>query len=168
MTELDQVWFRMLNEATDRADQTGRADVAEYLRLKATNDAVRTRGVNWLFDTLVEIAGRAVRLSHGLTIERDQPHNFARGSSNMVGSRLQIRHGVRCLTVEAGWARTPSDGIMNNGSLAFARITHFGMPAAGAEIRLVHADSLPNWLGDDGTIIDSRELASHFDLLLGS
>ena len=168
MTELDQVWFRMLDEATVRADQAGRDDVAEYLRLRATNDAVRTRGVNWLFDTLIEIAAPAMSRYRSLTIERDEPHNFARDSSNMVGSHLQIRHGVRCLTVEAGWARTPSDGIMHNGSLAFARISHFGMPMAGAEIRLVHADSLPNWLSDDDTVIDSGELARHFELFLGS
>lgn len=167
MTELDQVWFRMLDEATTRADQAGRDGVAEYLRLKATNDAIRTRGVKWLFDTLIEIAGPAFLSSRGLTIEREEPHNFARGSSNMVGSLLQIRHGVRCLTVEAGWARSPSDGIMQKGSLAFARITHFGMPRAGAEIRLVHAESLPNWLGDDNAIIDSRELTRHFELFIG-
>ena len=168
MTELDQVWFRMLDEATARADQAGRDGVAEYLRLKATNDAIRTRGVNWLFDTLVEIAGPALSSFRGLTIEREDPHNFARGSSNMVGSRLQLRHGVRCLTVEAGWARSPSDGIMQKGSLAFARITHFGLPRAGAEIRLVHAESLPNWLYDEDTIVDSRELARHFELFMGS
>lgn len=168
MTELDQVWFRMLDEATVRADQAGRDDVVEYLRLRATNDAVRTRGVNWLFDTLIEIAAPALSRYRSLAIERDEPHNFARDSSNMVGSRLQIRHGVRCLTVEAGWARSPSDGIMREGSLAFARITHFGMPKASAEIRLVHAESLPNWLDDDDSIIDSSELARHFALFMGS
>jgi len=57
---------------------------------------------------------------------------------------------------------------MVKGSLAFARITHFGMPAAGAEIRLVHAESLPNWLDDDDAIIDSRELARHFELFMDS
>ena len=162
MTELDQVWSRMLDEATARAKHSGRTDVAEYLRLRATNDAIRTRGVGWLFDTFVEIANP----SHGITIERDEPHNFARGSSNMVGSRIQVRHGVRCLSVEAGWARTPSDGIMRGGSLAFARITHFGMPKAGAELRLVHAETLPNWLTDDDSIIDSGELKRHFDLFI--
>lgn len=168
MTELDQVWFLMLDEATARADQSGRDDVAQYLRLRATNDAVRARGVKWLYDTLIEIAGPVLSQNRSLTIEHEEPHNFARGSSNMVGSRLQIRHGVRCLTVEAGWARSPSDGIMQKGSLAFARITHFGMPAAGAEIRLVHADSLPNWLGEDDAIIDSSELSRHFELFMGS
>jgi hypothetical protein len=167
MTELDQVWSKMLDEAAVKAVNSGSTDVAEYLRLKATNDAIRSRGVGWLFDTMIEIAGRALRSSHGLTIEREEPHNFSRGSSNMVGSRLQIRHGVRCLTVEAGWARVPSDGIMQKGSLAFARITHFGMPKLTVELRLVHAESLPHWLGDDESIIDSQELKRHFELFVG-
>jgi len=88
MTELDQVWFRMLDEATARADRAGRDDVAKYLRLRATNDAVRTRGVNWLYDTLIEIAGPALGQYRGLTIERQEPHHFSHGSSNMGGPRL--------------------------------------------------------------------------------
>ena len=86
----------------------------------------------------------------------------------MVGSRLEIRLGVRCLTVEAGWARTPSDGIMREGALAFARVTHFGMSKSGAEYRLLHAESLPNWMGDDDALIDSVALSRHFDLFLDS
>lgn len=168
MTELDQVWSKMLDEAALNAAHSGRHDVAEYLRLKATNDAIRTAGVRWLFDTMTEIAGRDAHSPHGPTMERDEPHNFALGLSNMVGSRLQIRHGVRCLTVEAGWARTPSDGIMKKGSLAVARISHFGMSKATADLRLIRAETLPHWVGGDDQIVDSRELERHFDLFIGS
>ncbi|CAN5444892.1 hypothetical protein BH10ACI3_BH10ACI3_07510 [soil metagenome] len=167
MTELDQVWAQMLDDAVVKAGSSGRDHVAEYLRLKATNDAIRAAGVNWLFESVIEIAGHAVRDNHAVSIEREEPHNFARGSSNMVGSLLEIRQGVRCLTVEAGWARIPSDGIMHNGALAYARITHFGIPKAGAEIRLVHTESLPNWLTVDGLVIDSGELRRHFAIFLG-
>ncbi len=166
MNELDQIWFRMLDEATARAERTGRGDVAEYLRLKATNDAIRTAGVRWLTDTFIEIAS-AQRMRPGITIGHDEPYNFANGTSNMVGSRLEICQGVRCLTVEAGWARTPSDGIMQKGALAFARISHFGMPKLRADLRLVHTDTLPNWIGDGGAVIDSGELGRHFELFLG-
>src|SRR5258708_34688928 len=109
MTELDQIWSKMLTDASARADIDDRQHVADYLRLKTTNDAIRERGVGWLFDTVIEIAGLAMRDHFGITIEREEPHSFARGSSNMVGSLLEVRQGVRCLTVEAGWARTPRD-----------------------------------------------------------
>ncbi len=164
MLELDHVWSKMLDEAAVNASKDGRHAAAEYLRLRATNDAIRRAGVNWLFDTMIEIAATQPRL----TIEREEPHNFAVGNSNMAGSYLEIRLGVRCLMLEAGWARTPKDGIMRNGALAFARITHFGMPTSGAEIRLVHGETLPHWLSGDDTTVDSQELRRHFDIFLSA
>src|SRR5437879_2741967 len=119
MTELDRIWSQMLSGNAAKAGDSGRQHVAEYLRLRATNDAIRAAGVGWLFDTMIEIAGRAMRDRFGIIIEREDPHSFTRGSSNMVGSLLEIRQGVRCLTVEAGWARTPRDGIMQKGALAY-------------------------------------------------
>src|SRR4051812_13942443 len=115
MTELDQVWSQMLDSATRKTQGSGQHDVAEYLRLKATNDAIRTTGCSWLFNTLIEIAASRTS-SRNIMIERHEPHNFAHGSSNMVGSRLSVSQGVRCLSLEAGWARTPSDGIMLRGA----------------------------------------------------
>lgn len=167
MTELDQVWAEMLGKAAAKAIDSGHRDIADYLRLKAANDAIRTIGVGWLLDTIVEIAGHAVRKQAAITIEREEPHNFAHGSSNMVGSLIHVSHGVRCLTVEAGWTRSPRDGIMRGGALAFALITHFGLPKMGAELRLVHGETLPNWLDDTDNIIDSDELRRHFDVFLG-
>ena len=167
MTELDQVWSQMLAQAAVKAGETGRHDVADYLRLKATNDSIRENGTLWLFDTVIEIAGRGVRDGVNLTIEREAPHNFARGSSNMVGSLVRLRHGVRCMTVEAGWARTPSDGIMQNGALAFGRITHFGMPKQNAELCLVHSQTLPNWVDETDKIVDTEAFHRHFAIFLG-
>ena len=167
MTELDQVWSKMLGDAASEAGQSGRRGVADYLRLRATNDAIRAAGVQWLFDAMIEIAGVEMGKRVGISIEREEPYNFARGSSNMVGSLLEVRQGVRCLTVEAGWARVPADGIMYAGALAYARIRHFGIPRAGRELRLVHADILPSWLGEDDAVIDSHELRRHVELLLG-
>ena len=168
MLELDHVWSKMLDEAAFKASNAGRQDIVDYLRLKATNDAIRKAGVSWLFDTVIEIASNALRDRRNITIEREEPHNFARGNSNMVGSLLEIRQGVRCLSVEAGWVRTPSDGIMLSGALAFARISHFGLPKFGSEIRLVQGDSLPQWLGEDDSIIESIEISRHFEIFLGS
>ncbi|MFN0277434.1 MAG: hypothetical protein ACKVRN_02415 [Pyrinomonadaceae bacterium] len=165
MTELDQVWSELLDKAASKAHHQGHSDIAEYLRLKAANDAVRGIGVGWLIDTILEIAGQAVRQNAAITIEREEPHNFAHGNANMVGSLLRLSYGVRCLTVEAGWTRTPRDGIMKNGALALARITHFGMPKKGAEFRLVHGDKLPNWLNEKNHKVESNDLSHHIDVL---
>ncbi len=162
MTELDRIWSKMLEDALPDAS----GDVAEYLRLKATNDAIRAAGVGWLFDTMIEIAGRKMRSRPHLNIERVEPHSFKYGNSNMVGRLALFRLGVRCLTIEAGWVRTPLDGIMRKGSLAVARISHFGKPKHGSELRFVHGDSLPNWLDSDGNAADPALFEEHFTILL--
>lgn len=166
MTELDQVWSQMLSEAAAKAVAAGESDIADYLRLKAANDVVRTTGVTWLIETFIEIASRETISNTNITIEREDPHNFAYGHSNMVGTLLEVRYGVRCLAVEAGWTRTPRDGIMRNGALAQARITHFGLPKHSAELQLVHGEALPEWLNKNNAVFDSNEIRRHMDLLL--
>ena len=168
MTELDLVWSQLLADAGTRAGDAGRKHVADYLRLRATNDAIRNAGVQWLYDTMIEIAAPAMAGHNPVSIEREDPHSFVRGSSTMVGSLLRIRQGVRCLTIEAGWVRTPGDGIMQKGALVYARITHFGMTKAGGEIRLVHAETLPQWLDETDAVIDISELRRHFEVFLGA
>lgn len=166
MTELDQIWSQMLDDAAARAKESGNRDVASYLRLKATNDAIRTVGVGWLFDTVSEIAAEKDRQNIRLSIERENPHRFEHGSSRLVGAVIRFRQGVRCLTVEAGWTRTPSDGIMRGGALAFARVSHFGMPKAGAELMLVTEGDRPFWRFSDPLIrLGSEELRRHFEIL---
>lgn len=162
MTELDRVWSKMLEDAGTRAS----GDVAEYLRLRATNDAIRTAGVGWLFDTMIEIAGREMRARPHLNVDLVEPHTFKHGNSNMVGRLVSFRLGVRCLNVEAGWARTPSDGIMRQGSLAVARISHFGKPKHRAELRFVRGEELPNWLDGNGDAADPALFEEHFAILL--
>lgn len=166
MTELDEIWSQMLGDAALKAAETGRSDVADFLRLKASNDAIRAAGVRWLFDTVIEIAATANRSRVSLTIERDDPHNFAHGNSNLVGTRVNVRHGVRCLTVEAGWTRTPGDGIMRGGALAFARVSHFGMPKMTTELKLIAEEPTPKWRNaETSDQIDSFELMRHLDIL---
>src|SRR5258708_2724334 len=111
MNELDEVWSQMLAEATEKARVSGRHDVADYLALRASNDQIRERSVSWLFDTIIEFATDAARRLPSIAIERVDPYNFSFRSANLVGSMLQVRHGVRCLTLEAGWTRTPTDGF---------------------------------------------------------
>lgn len=166
MTELDLVWSQMLDEAAVKADAAGRRDVAEYLRLKATNDAIRRVGVGWLMDSFVELAMEHMHSHKNLKLEREDSHQFKSGNSTMVGPRVRLYNGVRCLTVEAGWTRAPSHGIMRRGMLAFARLSHFGLPKSGIEIRLVHGPDLPHWLDDSDAAIGEEMLRRHISLLL--
>lgn len=169
MTELDQVWSQMLAEAGVKANEKGRQHIVEYLRLRATNDAIRSRGIAWLIDAFIEIAADAQRDKPNVAIERVEPHTFAHGSSTMVGTQLVVRYGLRCLTVEAGWARIPSHGIMRRGALAIANISHFGMPEAREEIRLIHHDDeLPCWADDERNVVDMVAIRRHLRILWGS
>lgn len=167
MHELDQVWSEMLSDAARKAGIAGSHDVVDYLRLKSSNDAIRERGTRWLLDTIVEIAAAALPANANLKIERESPHTFSRGSSNMVGSLVRLRQGVRCMTVEAGWARTPSDGIMSGRALAAGRVTHFGLPKHKAEMRLLRGDELPYWIDEiDNVVITTEWLRRHFELFM--
>lgn len=171
MNELDEMWSKLLSQALENAKASGRHDVAEYLNLKAANDAIRQASVQWLFDTLLEIAGDANRTKLNISIERNDTHNFAYRGANLVGSLIRFRHGVRCLTVEAGWTRTPTDGFMRGGALAFARLTHMGIPKANAELSLIRSEESPIWqlmLEEKGVqIFRSESLRDHFRLFVG-
>ena len=166
MNELEQIWPQMLDAAAQTAIAQGRHELAEYLRLKATNDAIRTTAVGWLIDTFIEAAGEAMRGRPNLGVEREDPYTFKRGSSTLVGTLVEMRQGVKRLSLAAGWTRAPSHGIMQSGALAFAHFTHFGMPKAGGEIRLVHGDDLPVWLDESGAAIDSGHIAHHIGIFL--
>lgn len=172
MNELDEVWSQMMREAIGNARGSGRHDVADYLTLKASNDAIRTAAVKWLFDSLIEIAGQANRENSAISIEREEPHNFSHHGSNMVGSLLRVRQGVRCITLEAGWTRTPGDGFMRGGALAFARITHFGDAGSNTELILIGKKDRPQWFAavenKAGDPFTSDDILRHFRTLLGT
>jgi hypothetical protein len=145
MNELSEMWSEKLAAAIQTARETGRHDVADYLSLKAANDLLRATGIQWLFGSFIEAAGEANRHLPALAVEREDPHNFAYGGANLVGAMLRLRLGVRCLTVEAGWTRTPADGFMRGGALARAHIRHFGMPKAAADVVLLKRTESPVW-----------------------
>ena len=171
MAELDEKWAAMLDEAVTRARAAGRSDVADYLQLKALNDAVREAGVRWLIDSLVAVATADASLASLISIERVEPHRFYRQGANIVGVQTIIRHGVRRLTLEAGWTRTPGDGFMRRGALATARIAHFGMSRSNSEIDLLRSPDGVLWFeadvaGKSGLPFGGQRLREHFDLLL--
>lgn len=158
----------MLDDALQNAQAAGRSGVADYLALKRSNDAVRQASVDWLFDSFIAIAAEANRRNPAVTIERETPHEFGFRNARMAGGMLRIRFGVRCLTVEAGWTRTPAHGFMRGGALAAARITHFGMPKLNAELVLVRGDDAdpPGWQHADGPPFDGHSIIDHFRIFL--
>jgi hypothetical protein len=167
MQELDEVWAGMLENALAKAEAENRRDVADYLTLKAMNDAIRQTSVHWLFGLLLEIAATNPQIA----IENENPHRFNFSNASLVGSLLRLRRGVRCLTVEAGWTRTPKDGFMRGGALAAARITHFGMAKYNTDLLLIQLNGTPVWffLEKDGRRVsfDSSHLHQHFQIFLG-
>lgn len=171
VNELDEIWTEMIEKAIADARKNDRHDVAAYLTLKATNDLIRSTSVRWLFDSLVEIVARHNRGIANVQIEKENPHNFAFGQANMVGSMLRLRLGLRCLTLEAGWTRTPKDGFMTGGALAVAQITHFGIREKNASLVLLREDDLPQWFSVDRSdkkqVFDSRHLQKHFQIFKG-
>lgn len=148
MSELDEEWARAMAEAENRARAAGRGDIAEYLRLRASNDLARKAGSDWLFATFTNIAGEANRAGASVQIERVDAHRFRMGNTTMVGILLTLRQGVRSLMIEAGWPRAPADGFIRGGGLAGGRIRHFGNRAADEELLLVRSPEhdAPQWL----------------------
>jgi len=166
MNELDEAWSEMLAGAIKNAKASGRGDVADFLALKQSNDALRQTAVDWLFDSFIEIASEANRRNSPVVIEREEPHEFTFNNAIMAGSLVRIRFGVRSLIVEAGWTRLPSHGFMRGGALAAARIRHFGIPAADDELVLVRDDETPSWNSVNGGRFESESLFGHFRILL--
>ncbi|HEY8227752.1 MAG TPA: hypothetical protein VIG25_20950 [Pyrinomonadaceae bacterium] len=147
MSELDEAWAAALREAEQKARLTGRRDVAEYLSLKNSNDLLRKAGINWLLDSFNVQAGAANRSGSGIQIAKESGHRFKVGNSTMVGTLLILTSGVRTLYVEAGWPRTPRDGIVRGGGLACANIRHLGIKPASEELRLVKSTAGgPTWV----------------------
>jgi hypothetical protein len=146
MSELDEAWAAALSEAARRARLAGRADVAEYLLLKNSNDLLRQAGVDWLVTEFTVLAGEANRAGASIQIARQEGHRFPTGTSTMVGHLLTLTNGVRTLFVEAGWPRTPRDGVVRGGGLAAANIRHLGIKAANEELLLARSNTgAPAW-----------------------
>ena len=168
MNELDEAWSQMLAAATANAKASGRNDVADYLTLKHSNDMIRQASVDWLFGSFIEIASEANRQNSFVTIEREDPHEFRFGNATMAGSLLRVRLGVRNLTVEAGWTRIPSHGVMRGGALASGRISHFGVPKADVELTLEREGEIPVWKTTGGANFVFESVTQHLAILLES
>lgn len=147
MSELDEAWAQALAAAQQRATAAGRRDIAEYLRLRRSNDLLRQTSIEWLLTTFTTLAGLANREGGSLQISREDGHRFRLGQSTMVGRLLKLSFSVRTLSVEAGWPRAPSDGIIRGGGLACARIMHLGRKRMNQELLLERStQDEPTWM----------------------
>jgi hypothetical protein len=169
--ELDEAWAAALAEAENRARNAGRADVAEYLSLRNSNDLLRKAAVEWLFSGFTRLAGEANRAGASLQIASQEGHRFRVGNSTMVGSLLTLTNGVRMLFIEAGWPRTPRDGIVRGRGLACANIRHLGISSANENLLLAKTSSgAPNWVSSTmksaGVVVHESDLRRHLAILL--
>ena len=162
----DDLPAKLLSEAESRATRSGHSDVAEYLNLRSRNDALRQLGISWLVDSFIAGAAPHMKARPMLHIEKVEGHRFEHGRSTMVGVLLELRHGVRCLTVEAGWVRGPGDGIMRNGALAIAHAKHFGIPKAAQVLKLLPSQKTPLWVDENGGQIARSSIEDHMELFL--
>jgi hypothetical protein len=173
MSELDAEWELRVAEAAARAGAAGRTDVADYLALRAANDLARAVGVAWLIDAFTAVADEAMLRGVDLRLAPDDEHSFRVAHSTMVGRRLTLSAGpVRAMTVEAGWPRTPRDGVVRGGGIARARVSHFGDRGADEELLLVKSDEgAPRWIVLDASggreSFDEARARRHLDKLLG-
>ena len=169
MGELDEAWAAALSEAERRARLAGHADVAEYLSLKNSNDLLRKAGVDWLLAEFTSLAGEANRGGASIQISKQEGHRFGTGSSTMVGHLITFSNGVRTLFVEAGWPRTPRDGVVRGGGLAAANIRHLGIKTANEELLLVKSTTgAPAWksLSKNHPFLHQSDLRRHLSILL--
>ena len=168
MSELDEAWAAAFSEAERKARLAGRGEVAEYLALKNSNDLLRKAGVDWLLTEFTVLAGEANRAGARIQIAKQEGHRFRTGSSTMVGHLLTLTNGVRTLYVEAGWPRTPRDGVVRGGGLAAANIRHLGIKRANEELLLARASSGgPSWKSiEKNYLLAEADIRRHLSLLL--
>lgn len=170
MSELDEAWALAMAEAEAHARAAGRKDIAEYLALRNANDLSRKIGSDWLLMMFENVAGEANRGGASIQISREDQHRFKVGSATMVGRRLNLQSGVRMLSIEVGWPRTPSDGFIRGGGLACGGINHVGMKTASEQLRLLlNDDGVPRWLAQGkraGAEVHEAGIKRHVSMLL--
>lgn len=171
MSELDEAWAIALAEAEARARAEGRADISDYLALRTANDFLRKVGADWLLETFTGAAGEANRTGASLQITRQDNHRFKIDNTMLVGPRVNLENGVRQLSLEVGWPRTPRDGIIRGGGLACANIKHLGMKPVSEHLRLIlDPEGTPKWIvqetDEDFREVHEADARRHISILL--
>lgn len=168
------MWANALREAMKTAQNIGRGDIADYIRLRETNDAARRVGIEWLVQTFLDVVNEVNRRGANLQIERTEAHKFTVGAATMQGVKIRFSAGIRTLTFEAGFPRVPQDGFIRGGGLACGRITHFGVAKANSELMLFKSDKekeAPVWFAINPDNFrrpfSTDDLKNHFAVFLG-
>ena len=165
MQDLEEAWEVALADATDKARRSGRTDIARYLDLRRRNDLLRRAATDWLNEVMLALTADANRKGAAIQIERHDEHRFRRGPATMAGTQLVLRRGVRALTLEIGWPRTPGDGVVRGNGLACANLRHLGRPKRDDELMLVSSKAgSPQWfvLKDrEQTLLTEAHLQHH-------
>ena len=144
MNELEENWADFVREANSRS--AGNSGIADYLRLRETNDVARRIGIEWLLGAFLQVAAEANRRGIGIAVEKKDAHSFPVGTATMQGSLVRLNLGIRSVTIEAGSPRSPQDGFVRAGGLACARISHFGLAKSNEDLLLIRNDqSAPVW-----------------------
>lgn len=171
MDKLDPLLSDDLNNAIERAKHLGRFEIADYLSLRASNDQLRSEAVKWLFETVLEIVSAFNRHGARIIVDQNDDCRIKYGPYRLSGSLIELKQGLRCLTVEAGWTRRMDDGIIRGGSLAYSRISHFGMARQTEELVLHEFEGKPQWfiVRDEKTreTFNVSSLRKHFEVFLG-
>lgn len=171
MSELDEAWAVALAEAEAQSRASGRTDISEYLALRRSNDLIRKTGSDWLLTLFETVAGEANRTGAAIQISKEADYRFRVGNAHMLGSLLSLESGVRRVSVEVGWPRTPRDGFIRGGGLACGTIKHFGMKSASEQLRLVlDPAGTPRWIAvgkhDHHQEIREADVRNHVAMLL--
>ncbi len=168
---LNEVWEQLIAEAAKNPSSVPDEGFADFIAVKTANDQVRESSVRWLLDTMRRAAEHANGKGVQIAIETADPHRFSIEKMHLAGALLRFRQGIRSMTVEAGWTRTPGDGFMRGNALAVARITHFGVPRANAELHLIRHEDRPQWFTVTNiglrVSFEIQDLIKHFQIFLG-
>jgi hypothetical protein len=160
MEEPAKLWETMLEEAKKRASGV----VADFISLRSQNDLLRKAGIDWVLDTVIKFATDP-RLRPPIEIMREEPHEFFDKSTRLVGQKLQLNQGLRCMILEAGWPRIPSDGFIRGGGLALVKIKHKGFSEKNVTLRLKREGDMLSWSAEKHDIaicaVDEAYLLEH-------
>jgi hypothetical protein len=144
MNELEENWADFMREAGRGSSANG--TVADYLRLRETNDAARRIGIEWLLGAFLQVAEEANRRGIGIAVEKKDLHSFSVGAATMQGSLVRLKLGIRSISIEGGYPQKPQDGFIRGGGLACARISHFGLAKANEDLMLIRTEkAAPVW-----------------------
>ena len=170
MNPLSEVFTQDLDNTIAQAKLIGRYNIADYLTLKASNDAIRRESIKWLIDSVLEVVFTFNRHGAKIKIEQKEKHRFKFGNSELSGAILNLRQGVRCLSFETGWTQSPGDGVIKGGALACAKITHFGFKKQNEDLVLLRYEEKPQWFALDGEnhriSFNMKSLRKHFETFL--